>query len=337
VTVDSLARSTAYAGVAAGTVAGLVWGLAFLVPVVIYEWNPVIVTGSRYIAYGTVACVILLIRGRAVLQMAWRHWPTAVLYAIAGNVGYFLLLVIGIHTVGAPVTDMIIGCIPLTLAAVSNYLSPAYPWRRLVLPFGLVLAGLATVNALEIAGSHPYIQTSVGLKLGGLLATFGAVATWTWYGLANTRFLAEHRNVSPAAWSTTVGAATGVVTLASLPLAWATHQITAPPDPALSSVITLAAGATVLGVVVSFGGTWLWNAASRRLTATVAGLLINVETVAGFGYVYAARQELPPPGQLIGFCLILAGVALVVLRLGAGGTVRRPALESVECLTLSRN
>jgi drug/metabolite transporter (DMT)-like permease len=55
-----------------------------------------------------------------------------------------------------------------------------------------------------------------------------------------------------------------------------------------------------------------WNLASARLSTTAAGMLINVETVAGFGYVYAARGQWPPVGQLIGFALILTGVLLVV-------------------------
>lgn len=40
------------AGMSAGVVAGLVWGLAFLVPVLLGGWNPVIVTLGRYLAYG---------------------------------------------------------------------------------------------------------------------------------------------------------------------------------------------------------------------------------------------------------------------------------------------
>jgi drug/metabolite transporter (DMT)-like permease len=70
----------------------------------------------------------------------------------------------------------------------------------------------------------------------------------------------------------------------------------------------------VLGVVVSWAGTWLWNLASSRLSPAAAGLLINVETVAGFGYVYAARLQWPPAGQLIGLILVLAGVSITMRR-----------------------
>jgi len=43
----------------------------------------------------------------------------------------------------------------------------------------------------------------------------------------------------------------------------------------------LIAAVVVLGVVVSWTGTWLWNLTSARLPPTLAGLLVNIETVAG--------------------------------------------------------
>ena len=50
-----------------------------------------------------------------------------------------------------------------------------------------------------------------------------------------------------------------------------------------------------------------------RLPSALAGLLVNLETVSGFGYVYAVRQEWPPPGQLAGLILVMAGVTLAIL------------------------
>jgi drug/metabolite transporter (DMT)-like permease len=102
-----------------------------------------------------------------------------------------------------------------------------------------------------------------------------------------------------------------VVALAGLPAASLAGQLAAPhgahPGPA-----TLIAGVVFLGVVVSWAGTWLWNLASSRLSPAVAGLLVNLETVSGFGYVYAVRQHWPPAGQLAGLALVLAGVSLTL-------------------------
>ena len=309
------------AGMAAGVGASLVWGSAFAIPVLLGGWNPVIVTVGRYLVYGLLSAILFTL-GRGGPRWALReHWRTALAFALAGNAVYYLLLVIGIKAAGAPLTDMVIGAIPVVVAVTGNVLAPAgdrVSWRRLALPLTLVTAGLALVSALEIVGVHAYLAVPPAEKVAGLLAACAAVAMWTWYALANARFLARQRAISPAGWSTAVGVATGAVALAGLPAAALAGQLTTPsgahPGPA-----RLVAGVVFLGVVVSWAGTWLWNTASSRLSPAVAGLLVNLETVSGFGYVYAARQHWPAPGQLAGLALVMAGVALS-LRVGRSGS-----------------
>src|SRR5262245_1062066 len=109
---------------AAGVGASLVWGSAFAVPVLLVGWNPVIVTLGRYLVYGLSAILFTLGRGgpRRVLR---EHWRTALAFALAGNAVYYLLLVIGINAAGAPLTDMVIGAIPVVVAVTGNVLAPA--------------------------------------------------------------------------------------------------------------------------------------------------------------------------------------------------------------------
>ncbi len=309
-------------GMVAGVGASLVWGSAFAVPVLLGGWNPVIVTLGRYLVYGLLAAILFALGSGGPRRALREHWRTALVFALAGNAVYYLLLVIGIKAAGAPLTDMVIGAIPVVVAVTGNMLAPAggrVPWRRLALPLGLVTAGLALVSALELAGVHAYLAASPAEKVAGMLAACAAVVLWTWYALANARFLARHETVSPAGWSTAVGVATGAVALAGLPAAALAGQLSTPagahPGPA-----RLVAGVVFLGVVVSWAGTWLWNLASSRLSPAVAGLLVNLETVSGFGYVYAVRQHWPPAGQLAGLALVLAGVTLTLaLTRGARG------------------
>jgi drug/metabolite transporter (DMT)-like permease len=305
-------RGTAGIAGLAGAATSLVWGLAFLVPVLLPGWNPVIVTLGRYLAYGLASVLLFVLGGSALRQLARERWRLALGFALAGNVGYYLLLVIGIWTAGAPLTDMVIGAIPVAVAVAGNLLSPAYRWRSLVLPLALVTTGLAVVGALEICGVHAYLARSPGEKAAGIAAACGADILWTWYALANARFLAGHPAISPARWSTVVGVATGAVTLAGLPVAAVTGQLAA-PGPGHPGTGQLAAAVIFLGVVISWAGTWLWNLASSRLSPVLAGLLVNIETVSGFGYVYAARHQWPPAGQLAGLTLVIAGVTLTVL------------------------
>jgi drug/metabolite transporter (DMT)-like permease len=306
------------AGIAAGISGSLIWGSAFAVPVLLGGWNPVIVTLGRYLVYGLLSVVLLILGGRDLRRVLRQHWRPALAFAVAGNVGYYLLLVIGIKAAGAPLADMVIGAIPVVVAVAGNALTragDAVPWRRLALPLIVITAGLILVSVLEIAGVHAYLAVSPAEKAAGLLAAAGAVVLWVWYALANARFLARPGAPSPAGWSTAVGVATGAVALAALPAAALAGQLVTP-----SGVHTgpagLLAGAVFLGVVVSWVGTLQWNLASSRLSPALAGLLVNLETVSGFGYVYAVRQQWPPPGQLAGLILVMAGVTLTLTMCG---------------------
>jgi drug/metabolite transporter (DMT)-like permease len=300
---------------AAGISGALIWGSAFAVPVMLGGWNPVIVTLGRYLVYGLLSALLLALGGPDLRRVLRAHWRAALVFAVSGNVGYYLLLVIAIKAAGAPLADMVIGAIPVVVAVTGNLLAPAgarASWRRLALPLVVITAGLALVSLLEIGGVHAYLAASPAEKAAGLIAAAAAVVLWTWYALANARFLARQDTISPAGWSTAVGVATGAVALAGLPAAALAGQLTVPsgthPGP-----VALVAGVIFLGVVVSWFGTMQWNLASSRLSPALAGLLVNLETVSGFGYVYAVRQQWPPAGQLAGLALVMAGVTLTIL------------------------
>lgn len=301
-----------FGGLLAGVAAGLFWGLAFLIPVLLPGWSAVAVTTGRYLACGAVSVVALAARPQ-VRRLVRRHWAAACVFAVTGNIGYYLLLVVAIHAVGAPVTAVIIGAIPITVALSANRARHTHRWRSLLVPAIVAGTGLVIVNAAEMtsAGSaHPALSGAAAL---GLLAAVAAMASWTCYGLANARFLERNPQVPPGSWSIAVGAATGAIALAALPVALAAHQFRGAADGGAGrSVVALVAGSLVLGIVVSWGGTWLWNHASVALPMVLAGMLINVETISGFGYVYAARGKWPPLVQVVGLILVLIGVLMVV-------------------------
>ena len=48
---------------AAGVSASLIWGSAFLVPVLLGGWNPVIVTLGRYLVYGLLSAILFTLGG----------------------------------------------------------------------------------------------------------------------------------------------------------------------------------------------------------------------------------------------------------------------------------
>lgn len=81
------------------------------------------------------------------------------------------------------------------------------------------------------------------------------------------------------------------------------------------ALLPLIAGGAALGVVVSWGGTTLWNQASERLPVSLAGQLIVFETISGLTYVFIAESRTPPALELLGITALLGGVLLGIHRM----------------------
>ncbi|GAA1338517.1 DMT family transporter [Saccharothrix algeriensis] len=294
------------AGVAVGVLANMAWGLAFLVPVLLAEFDPVVITVGRYLCYGLVSLVLVVVT-RNRLRYPLPVWRSAVLFAVAGNVGYYFFVVQGVALVGAPVVAVVIGTLPVTVALYGNLRHRDHPFRRLVPSLLLIGCGLVVVNAVEVDWSGASGRGLAGQLLGVGCAVV-ALALWTWFGVANATFLKANPAISSAEWSTLVGVAT--LALSALATPFLLGRDVAGPGARLWWLVL---GSLVLGLVVSWGGTLLWNRASTLLPVSVAGQLIVFETLSGLAYVYLATSRVPPWLEVVGIALVVAGV-LIALR-----------------------
>src|SRR5215475_1377573 len=182
------ARVVTASGVVVGVSANLLWGLAFLVPVLLASFDPVAITMGRYLSYGGVSLLILLVSKDRLRGYGRQIWLTAVVFGIAGNVGYYFLLVQGIDLVGAPAVAVIIGTLPVTVALYGNWRRREYPFSRLALPVGLILVGLVLVNLTEVGWSEANDRSLAG-QVSGIGCAVAALILWTWFGVANATFL----------------------------------------------------------------------------------------------------------------------------------------------------
>src|SRR4051794_29549542 len=89
-------------GIAPGVAAGLLWGLAFVVPPQLPGVPALDLTLGRYLVYGLLSAGLLLRELPVVRGLGRREWLAALVFAAAGNVGYYLLLVLAIDQAGAP-------------------------------------------------------------------------------------------------------------------------------------------------------------------------------------------------------------------------------------------
>jgi drug/metabolite transporter (DMT)-like permease len=309
-------------GVLLGLGAGLLWGTVFVAPQLLPSFGPVEVALGRYFLYGVFSVGLLAASGlrrsgeKGSVAVTKKAWPLALAFAFSGHVGMYLLLVVGIRLAGAPVATALIGTVPVTVAVAGNLLEREFPWRRLILPLALILPGLLAIN---LAGAGPGAPAGGG-RLLGLLCVLGTVGLWTFYGVANARFLRANPSVSGSAWSTIVGVATLVLVALAVPLV----ALLAPGAVGFGQLLHpgarlawFVAASAFLGVVVSWGGTLLWNGASARLPTSLAGQLVVSEIVAGLFYVFVADARFPSVLELAGILAVVSGVLVGVRRTSA--------------------
>nr|BFE99089.1 hypothetical protein GCM10020241_07650 [Streptoalloteichus tenebrarius] len=242
-----------------GIAANMTWGLAFLVPVLLAEFNPVAITVGRYLCYGLLSLVIALVTGNR-LRYPRAVWGRAVLFAVTGNIGYYFLVVQGVELVGAPVVAVIIGTLPVTVALYGNWSHRDVPFRLLALPLVLIACGLVVVNAVEVDWSGVGTR-SLPAQLLGVACALAALALWTWFGVANSTFLKANPGISSAEWSTVIGVVTLALSLVVTPVLLSGRGVAAAGSAADLAWWPLVVGSVVLGLLVSWGGTLLWNRA----------------------------------------------------------------------------
>ncbi|ALK08516.1 DMT family transporter [Blastochloris viridis] len=288
-------------GLAAGLGAGVLWGLTFVAPAMVAPWTPTQLTLLRFGVFGLSACVVLAASPRA----SWwpvlrRHWARLLVLGLTGYTLYYLLLAEAVRLAGPALPTLVIGTLPVVMAVAGGLRRPGFRVGRFVLPAALILAALA----LRLQSAEP---GAGGGALAGLGLALLALASWTFYGLANAEFLAARPAIGASAWT----ALTGVATLATLP----PLALLRPADevfgwPAGADLAVLMGWSAALAWLASWLATWLWNVASGRVPGEMLGYLIVSETVFGLLYAMAAAWHLPTGVELLGIALLIGGVVL---------------------------
>ena len=131
-----------------------------------------------------------------------------------------------------------------------------------------------------------------------------AAASWTAYGLLNARWLARHPEVNSALWANWLGVAAGLGALVIAALAGSpVSELAAQPRFGLFVLVC-----AVTGIGAAWIASVLWNMASRRLSASLAGQLIVSETVFGLLYTFVWRGQWPAPLQWAACVLFVLGI-----------------------------
>lgn len=289
-------------GVLAGIGAGAFWGLAFVAPLMAPGFGSVDITVGRYLACAALSLLLIgwsFVRGVGVLP-TWRQAGAALGMSVLGYTGYYLLLALAIQTAGATLSVLVIGTIPLWMMLLGK---PQHlRWAALLPGLALTAAGLALMMQATASGLGA-MPAGAAVWLG---VAYAALATLSWvlFGLLNARWLARYPEVPSTQWANWMGVAAGLGSLAIWAVA-GTDLATLVERPGFGGFVAVC-------VVTGIGAAWiasvLWNVASRRLSASLAGQLIVSETVFGLLYGFLWLAHWPAASQWLACVLFVAGM-----------------------------
>ncbi|MBI1181712.1 MAG: hypothetical protein GC201_14265 [Alphaproteobacteria bacterium] len=286
-----------------------VWALAFVAPIALPHATVAEVTLGRTLAYGLISLGLFDLR-RA-LRLPRAVLAKALVFALAGNVAYYALLVLGMRWAGASLGVLLIGLAPVTVTVAGRLQAGIGALRPVAFPLALFCAGLVVANA---AGNDLSLPPSP-LAPAGVLGILAALAMWTWYAVANARFLGETRLVSEQEWSSVVGLVSLAAAVVALPVAWAAGLTRAPSTIPTGELARLGLWSVLLGGGSTWLGTVLFNMASKRLDLAILGQMIVFEAVFGMVYVFIAAGEAPTWQQVAGTSIAVFAVWLSIRRL----------------------
>lgn len=303
-------------GVLYALLAGLMWGLIFVGPLIVPEYPAVLQSMGRYLALGLIALPIAWLGRVRLRQLGRKDWVTALTLTMMGNLIYYVCLASAIQRTGAPVSTMIIGTLPVVIPVFANLLysqrDGKLSWWRLSPALVLIGIGLLCVNISELNQGLPDFS---GWRYGsGIALALISVVCWAWYALRNARWLRENPDKHPMMWATAQALVTLPVSLlgyiaACLWLNGQTPDFALPFGPRPGVFIGLM---IAIAVLCSWVGALCWNVASQKLPTVILGPLIVFETLAGLLYTFILREEFPPQLTVSGIALLIIGVVIAV-------------------------
>lgn len=293
-----------FKGIAAGLGAGALWGLVFLAPRITPGLSSVDLMAGRYLSYGALAVVFILLTLRTRKLPTLNQALVAVGLSILGNTGYYLLLALSIQDAGTEVPTLIIGLIPIWMMLLGKPVG--LKWGTLVPGLLLTVAGLGLMMWTQTANSstvsmaeHSYAHYWRGVAFAVI-----AMVLWTAFGLLNSAWLKRHTEVNATDWANWMGVATG---LGALGL-WMVAGSSPKELLVLDNRAFLATVCIATGVGAAWVATILWNIASQRLSASLCGQLIVSETLFALLYSYAWDAQWPSPLQMMACVMFVLGI-----------------------------
>lgn len=289
-------------GTACGVGAGAMWGLVFLAPKVAPDASPLLMSAGRYLAYGLIAGLLLAPRWRRVTALLdAKAWRALAWLSLAGNIVYYLFLVVSVHFAGVAASALIVGMVPVVVAVWGLRDPEAPPLRKVGPPILLAALAVGLIGWESLshqAQAREPVQVLIGLGCG-----LAALLCWSAYAVGNSRWMGRLPRISAHDWSLLTGVVTGgFALLLAVPALLGASGTTADQWARLAAV---SVGVAVLASIV---GNAFWNQASRLLPLSMLGQMIVFETLFAFLYGYLWEGRGPTFLEVVAMILMVVSV-----------------------------
>ncbi len=289
----------------------LLWGLIFVIPPFLEGFTTLEVLLGRYLIYGTLSLAIFFqARKRGLFRFSKEIWIKSFYFSMAGTIGYYALVVLSTRLATPDICALILGICPITIAFYGNWKQKEISYRKLLFPSLCMLVGLGFINI-----PHILATSSPGTFLLGILCSLVSLASWSWYVVANSRFLKERQDIDPVGWSTLIGVASFIwaVLFGLIFFTCFENQIDFTKYTSWNAdLLRFLIGSAILGLFCSWIGSYLWNKASCYLPVSFVGQLMIFETIFGVLFVYLYQGQFPPVSEWLGIGLLLFAIVFAL-------------------------
>ena len=299
-----------FKGLALALSACCIWGLIFVLPTFLGSFSSIEIALGRYFFYGIISLFFFIgFCFKNLINYPTRIWLKALSFALIANIFYYMALVLGVKYSGAGISTLITGIAPVSIAFYGNWLKNECSFSKLVIPALLIAIGLFIVN-FDVFTGAPSVHYSYEYFF-GIFCAFTSLMCWTWYVVANAKFLQANPTMSYFEWSTMLGVATFVwvviiVTFSTLfltDIGYLQKFSVVTTELQLFLLIT-----AILGCICSWFGSFLWNSGCTYLPISLSGQLTIFESIFGLAFVYLIEKRLPSTFEILGITFMLSAI-----------------------------